>query len=691
MRTNDDSVAAPRLRRRPMVARVLRVGALVGSVLLLASLFAPAEAQSGPKIASGRVDKARAGEAWRSHAYRPQQTGQKQLELTWSGSGMLRFEIRDNGGEWLAGNSTNARPKSMTFRVVAGRTYRVNVWAVSGAGDYEVRFPSTDGGGEAGSGSTLIDSGYLDHARANNPRWTTTTYRATRTGRTKFDLTWSESAKLRFEVRSANGTWLGADTSDRRPKSVTIPTTAGASYKINIWATANKGKYWLNADAPSGDGGGTGDGGGGGQSRPNILFIMTDDQRIDTMSVMPKTRGWLGDNGTTYTQGYVTTPSCCPSRATVLTGRYVHNNGVTSQTGPAADNRTFINKYLQDAGYFTGHAGKYLHYVPIGTVEPNWDRWTYFKTGYYNPEVNRDGVVRVENGSYTSNVAFNAAVDYVEDFERRNDDKPWFLHITPTAPHRQGWDPPVPETRYANAPIPAWNKEPSVTETNRSDKPPFINCCNITPENIKPTRDAQLRALMTVDDGVDRLMKALRDNGELANTLIIFTSDNGWLLSDHGAHEKFLPYKHSVRVPFIVRWDGKVARGATSDKFVSNVDVGPTVMKAAGINNLRAPMDGIDIVNGPRRWRRLTEYWQDNGSVRQIPDWASLTTANFQYNEYYEADSTTVRFREYYDLRNDPYQLTNLYLDGNPANDPDAGWMHDRLAADRACVGTACP
>lgn len=667
--------------------RRLRAPSLVIAALVLFSLFAPVRAQAGSLVASGTADasSATAGR-WHTHAFTPTTSGPETFELTWTGTGtMLRLELRNSNGQWLASDITNARPKTVTANLSAGTVYRLNVWAMSGAGSYELH---KSGGTTPGGGVTPITvaSGTLDNAKVAGPRWKTVDYTATATGPTQIDLTWpTAAAELRLEVRSSTGGWLAAATGSARPKSVTVAMTAGNTYRINHWAFSGSSDYELTVTPPGGTPPAAGD------PRPNLLFIMTDDQRIDTMSVMPKTVSWLGDTGTTFTEGYVTTPSCCPSRATVLTGRYVHNNGVTNQTGPAADRSTFINKYLQDAGYFTGHAGKYLHYIPLNSVEPNWDRWTYFKTGYYDPEVNRDGVVSVATGEYSTNVTFDAAVDYVEDFENRDDDKPWFLHITPIAPHRQGWNPPVPEAKYANAPIPAWNQEPSVTETDLSDKPPFIYCCNITPQGVAATRDAQLRSLMTVDDGIDRLMQTLEDNGELENTLVIFTSDNGWLLSDHRTHEKFLPYKHSVRVPFIARWDGEIAAGATDDRFVGNVDIGPTFLKAAGITNTAVPMDGIDVIDGPRRWRRLTEYWQDNGNVREIPDWASLTTANLQYTEYYEADGTTIRFREYYDLQNDPYQLTNLYLDGNPANDPDARWMHDRLTADRTCVGTACP
>jgi Sulfatase len=171
-------------------------------------------------------------------------------------------------------------------------------------------------------------------------------------------------------------------------------------------------------------------------------------------------------------------------------------------------------------------------------------------------------------------------------------------------------------------------------EADRADKPPFVRSQNQTPAAAQANRTAMIRTLYTVDDQVDRLMRHLQATGELANTLVIFTSDNGFLQGEHRTTEKFLPYRKAVEVPFLIRWPG----------------------------------------------------------LRTIPTWASIRTVAYQYSEYYDiANPATVTFREYYNLQADPYQLVNLLADGVPANDPDTAPLSQALRAARQCAGASCP
>ena len=205
-------------------------------------------------------------------------------------------------------------------------------------------------------------------------------------------------------------------------------------------------------------------------------------------------------------------------------------------------------------------------------------------------------------------------------------------------------------------------------------------------------RTGQLRALMSVDEMVGRIFRKLEELGEKRETLAIFTSDNGFLWADHGiggeastAGQKRVPYSASVRVPFFLRWPGRVGAGGTDRRLVGNVDIAPTVLSAAGIapDPAKPPLDGRSLLDSGRRGRMLLEYWKEPG--RPIPTWASLRTRRFQYVEYYR-DGRRV-FREYYNLLRDPWQLRNLLADGVPSNDPRIGDLQAKLKQDRTCFG----
>jgi arylsulfatase A-like enzyme len=229
-------------------------------------------------------------------------------------------------------------------------------------------------------------------------------------------------------------------------------------------------------------------------------------------------------------------------------------------------------------------------------------------------------------------------------------------------------------------------------EADRADKPPFVRSQNPSASAVQATRTAMIRTLYTVDDQVDRLLRHLQATGELANTLVVFTSDNGYLLGEHKATSKFLPYRKAVEVPLLLRWPGRVPAGAVDDRFVTHVDVVPTILAATGVTQAHATLDGRDLLSGHTRQRALTEYWNDANNSRTIPTWASIRTTAYQYSEYYDiANPATVTFREYYNLQADPYQLVNLLADGVPANDPDTAPLSQALRAARQCAGASCP
>jgi arylsulfatase A-like enzyme len=202
--------------------------------------------------------------------------------------------------------------------------------------------------------------------------------------------------------------------------------------------------------------------------------------------------------------------------------------------------------------------------------------------------------------------------------------------------------------------------------------------------------------LLSVDDMVDAIFRRLVLRGEGGDTLVIYLSDNGYLLGEHGLRKKALPYTHSITVPFMIRWPGKVPAGAVdSSRFIANVDIAPSVLAAAGIQpTLKYPFDGKAMLS-PTGLTTATHsplYLEErtDPGFRYIPTWRSLRTGAYQYIEYYDSSGAII-FREYYDLAADPWQTVNVLWDGDPTNNVDTTRLSDLLARYRTCQGSACP
>ncbi len=288
-------------------------------------------------------------------------------------------------------------------------------------------------------------------------------------------------------------------------------------------------------------------------------------------------------------------------------------------------------------------------------------------------------------GRYQTDVMGDFAVDSLDAWEAQ-DATPWYLYLAPKSPH----EPYTPEAVHANDPVPPWTGPPSLFEADRSDKPPWVRSATFTPADANSVRLAQQRTLMSVDDMVDRIMTRLTALGE-TNTLAMFVSDNGYFWGEHGlVGLKRLPYLESVEVPFYLRWPGHVAAGGVDPRLVAGLDMAPTFMDAAGIPiPANHPMDGASLLSPFTRARMHLEYYR-SADAPKWPSWASTLTPTSQYIEWYDDDLTTVSYREYYDLANDPWQLTNLLNDGNPGNDPPVAQLAAILAADRVCAGASC-
>jgi arylsulfatase A-like enzyme len=432
---------------------------------------------------------------------------------------------------------------------------------------------------------------------------------------------------------------------------------------------------------------------------PNILFIVTDDQRAETLDVMPKTKTLFDDQGIHFPNAYATTPTCCPSRASIFTGLYAHNHGVKHNSqGALLDHDLTLQRQLQGRGYRTGIFGKILNNWTITQSPPFFDRWAVFNNSpYTNFRVNEQGTVKIVSQYATSYVA-QKAVDFVRQADRDNDDQPWFLYVAPTAPH----EPFTPEARYADAQVPNFVPNPAYFEADRSDKPLFVRQIARDPAVVQQHRTAQLRMLMSVDDLVSKVFSSLSANKEVRNTLAIFMSDNGYMWGEHGLEGKHLPYTFSARIPMYVRWPDRLSGGVEDQRIAANIDLAPTALDAANVGGGPA-RDGRSLLGAQSRDSILLERpARLQGSP---PDWGSIRTPSLQYTQYYAGDDLSpddpVTFREYYDLALDPWQLVNRLGDADPLNNPTPETLQAlqaQLSSDLSCAGhgqvagrPACP
>jgi arylsulfatase A-like enzyme len=404
-----------------------------------------------------------------------------------------------------------------------------------------------------------------------------------------------------------------------------------------------------------------------GAAQPNIVFIITDDQRWDTIAHMPTVQSKLVGRGVTFENGFVTNPLCCPSRTSILTGAYSHSTGVYGNSEPHGgfgrfDDDSTVATWLDDAGYETALMGKYLVGYPGGSyVPPGWDRWVVFTRdenasgpalGYYTYGYNIDGAdfPFVEQTTYSTDFLAQQAVSFL-----RSAPRPFFLYFAPFAPHA----PSTPAERHQNAfsDLPAW-RPPSYNERDVSDKPSWVRARPRFDATRRAALDAfrvdQHRSLLAVDEAVASILQSLSQSGDLANTIIVYMTDNGYLWGEHRLQRKRYPYEESVRSPFVVRYDALVGTARTDTRPVLGIDIGPTFAAAAGV---AAPgSEGRSILPLLRAEDRIN--WRTRFLLEGIgtapPTYCALRTLRYTFVTYATGD------RELYDLAADPYQLLNL-------------------------------
>ena len=342
-------------------------------------------------------------------------------------------------------------------------------------------------------------------------------------------------------------------------------------------------------------------GAGGSDRRPNILIVLTDDQRLEgTMAVLPAVGRWFGGGGRTFPNAFSTTPLCCPSRATILTGRFAHNHGILNNddTGRTVfDEGTTVERYLQDAGYRTAIFGKYFNFWRVEDDPSFFDRWAIISpsrhsNGYRDGTWNVQGRLRTVHRYSTDYIAAQGA-RFILDAEQ-HDAAPWFLELATYAPHLRA----VPEPAYEDASVGSFRATPAMRERDRSDKPPFLQPEHAALAGVRVARSRQLRALMSVDDLVHKLAVTLRRSGETRDTLAFFLSDNGFLWGEHGARSKGYPYGPGVQVPLLLRWPGHIRKGSVDRRLTATVDVTPTILDAADVDpDPAVPLDGRPLLD----------------------------------------------------------------------------------------------
>ncbi len=417
--------------------------------------------------------------------------------------------------------------------------------------------------------------------------------------------------------------------------------------------------------------------------RPNIVLILTDDQRWDTLWSMPNVRRLLVRHGVTFTNSFVSDSLCCPSRASVLTGNYAHTTHVWDNHRPnggapafraAGDERSTIATWLHADGYDTGLFGKYLNAYG-GGVPPGWDRWVAFDyEPAYQPYLvftNAPGACpagargcRLPKpvSAYSTSYFGDAATRFIASAPAS---KPVFVYYAPFAPHR----PSIPQRRYVNSftHLPQY-RPPSYNEADVSDKPPWIRSLprfdTVQGAQIHAEREAEYQTLQTIDRQVGRIVATLRATHRLAHSVIMFASDNGVEWGEHrlSIGSKQVPYDESLRVPLVVRYEPDTTTPSTDSHSIVNVDWAPTLADIAGAPHPategRSFLPLLAHRTPSPAWPTsfLTEHMAAN-PPSLAPSFCGIRATGYMYTLY------TGGFQELYNLRTDPFELRNVATD----------------------------
>lgn len=412
---------------------------------------------------------------------------------------------------------------------------------------------------------------------------------------------------------------------------------------------------------------------------PNIIFILADDMDYALLPYMENTNRLIGQEGATFTNYFVTSSACCPSRASTLRGQYPHNTGIL-ENSPGfeqfyrnGNDEETIAVWMKKAGYKNSFMGKYLNLYPAGVkrsyVPPGWSDWRVLlyhvsPDFYYGYTLNENGRLVAygkKDEDYNTDVLRDRAVEFVERSLRRR--SPFFLFISPYAPHGPSEPAPRHAGLYADLTYP---KSPSFHEEDISDKPFIIRELSRTGGIIENEEADYLfvrrvQSMQAVDEMVADLVQLLDQNGQLENTYIFFTSDNGFHIGEHSLPSgKMLPYEEDIRVPLLARGPG-IQPGTVITQLAANIDIAPTIAELAGARSAEF-VDGRSLVpfllGGPEEdanWRKgllLETGYLDRES--HVIAYRGIRAERFTYVEYESGEL------EFYDLLADPYQMENL-------------------------------
>ncbi|XP_066524647.1 N-acetylglucosamine-6-sulfatase [Hoplias malabaricus] len=474
--------------------------------------------------------------------------------------------------------------------------------------------------------------------------------------------------------------------------------------------------------------------------RPNIVLILTDDldSSIGGMIPLNKTKRLIGDAGITFMNTFVASPLCCPSRASILTGKYPHNHHVinntlegncSSQAWQKSQEPSTFPALLQKYGYYqTFFAGKYLNEYgnkEAGGVEhvpPGWDYWFALEKNskYYNYTLSVNGRAQKHGQNYSedylTDVLANVSIDFLQ---YKSNYRPFFMMVSTPAPHSPWTAAPQYEGQFSNIKAP---RDPNFNVHGkdkhwliRQAKTPMTNSSLEFLDNAYRKR---WRTLLSVDDLVEKVVKKLEVRGELEDTYIIFTSDNGYHTGQFSLPlDKRQLYEFDIRVPLLVRGPN-IKPNQTSPLLVANIDLGPTILDMAGYDVNKTQMDGMSFLPvmtekaNSSTWRTdfLVEYEGEGHNVSDpacpilgpgvsecFPDcvcedsynntYACVRTVSQSVNlQYCEFDDNEV-FVEVYNLTADPFQLTNI---AKTIDQEVLERMNHRLMMLQSCSGQSC-
>ncbi|MEZ6136801.1 MAG: sulfatase [Pirellulaceae bacterium] len=420
--------------------------------------------------------------------------------------------------------------------------------------------------------------------------------------------------------------------------------------------------------------------------RPNILFVLSDDIRWNALSCMGHTHiktphiDALANEGVLFKNTFCTTSLCSPSRASILSGLYAHTHGVTNNFTEYPDDMATFPKRLQESGYATAYMGKYHMGEDNDEPRPGFDYFVTHKGQgkYFDTEFNFHGKERrVVKGYYTT-VVTDMAESWIQ---QQSSEKPWMLMIGQKAPHSFYFPEPKYEHAFDDVEInyphsafhldgkPEWIKQRLSTWHGiygpifewRKDFPDTSAAGVLEFQNMVR---AYMGTILSVDDSMGRLVKLLRERGELDNTVVIFMGDNGLLEGEHGMVDKRTMHEASIRVPLVIRYPG-LAQGKQVSEQVLTIDLAPTLCELAGTQ----PLDDVHgksmvklVTEGDSDWRKAWFYhYNYEKQFPYTPNIRGIRTDRWKLVRYPHGDGGPDRhLGELYDLQTDPLELTNL-------------------------------